>query len=142
MINLVIEASIVLLGYKGFKITSFNPDYAQSIGVKTGFWHYLLMSLVSLTAVLSFESVGAILVVGLFVVPPSAAYLMTQSLKWMIIITLAIGVASSVLGYYLAFLLNSSVSGAIITVSGIIFALTAAVVYLNKKRVRRNEFIG
>lgn len=59
----------VLIGFKGLSVTTFDPAYAASIGISTAFWHYFLMAAVSLTTVVSFESVGAILVVSFLIVP-------------------------------------------------------------------------
>lgn len=110
-----------IFGYKGLKITSFNEDYAASLGIKNGFWNYSLMFLVSLSTVMSFESVGAILVVGFLVIPPASAYLLTKRLNTMILLGCVFGILSSVLGYYLAKYFNLSISGCIVCVAGLIF---------------------
>ena len=81
------------------------------------------MGLVSVTTVASFESVGAILVVGLLVVPPATAYLLTDRLHIMILLSAGIGVISTVLGYYAAYLLDASIAGCMVTVAGILFVL-------------------
>jgi manganese/zinc/iron transport system permease protein len=79
------------------------------------------MGAVSFTTVVSFESVGAILVVAFLIVPGATAYLLTHSLKRMLFLAAIIGIIASISGYYLAVLLNASVAGAMTTVLGIIF---------------------
>ena len=111
----------IIVGYRGLFITSFQPEYAAILGISTVAWHYALMSMVSVTTVISFESVGAILVVALLIVPAAAAYLITESLKPLLILASAFGVLSSVLGYYLAKWLDGSIAGAISAVAGLIF---------------------
>jgi len=113
----------LLWGYKGFKILSFNEDYAQSLGIRTGRWHYFLMTLVSLTTVVAFEVVGAILVVGFLIVPPATAQLLTNRLPFMLIVAALVGIVSAIGGYYVAVWLNVSITGAMIVVSGLIFSL-------------------
>lgn len=113
----------LLWGYKGFKILSFNEDYAQSLGIRTGRWHYFLMTLVSLTTVVAFEVVGAILVVGFLIVPPATAQLLTNRLPFMLIVAALLGIVSAIGGYYAAVWLNVSITGAMIVVSGLIFSL-------------------
>ena len=113
----------LLWGYKGFKILSFNEDYAQSLGICTGRWHYFLMTLVSLTTVVAFEVVGAILVVGFLIVPPATAQLLTNRLPFMLIVAALLGIVSAIGGYYVAVWLNVSITGAMIVVSGLIFSL-------------------
>lgn len=114
---------VVLLGYKGLLLTTFDPAYAAATGVAVSFWHYLLMSGVSLTTVVSFESVGAILVISFLAGPPAIAYLLTGKMKWVIINACLIGVVCSVIGYYLATLFNISVAGSISVVIGAMFTL-------------------
>jgi len=122
----------VLLFYKELFITTFDPAFARSIGISTTTWHYALMGLVSLTTVASFESVGAILVVALLVAPAAAAYLITNSLKTMLVLGALFGVVSSFLGYWLAFWVDGSIAGAMVTVSGIIFAICYLLARLKK----------
>lgn len=112
------------LGYRPLHLTTFDPDFAATIGVSVSLWHYLLMSAVSVTTVAAFESVGAILVVALFVVPPATAYLLTSKLKNMLWITVGLSFLSSLLGYYLAVLIDGSIAGAIVTVAGLLFGIT------------------
>ena len=58
--------------------------------------HYMLMSLVSMTAVSSFEAVGSILVVAFMIGPPITAYLLTDKLKVMIGLSIVLGAVASV----------------------------------------------
>jgi manganese/zinc/iron transport system permease protein len=113
----------VIWGYKGLFITTFDPNFALSTGVAVTFWHYFLMSGVSLTTVVSFESVGAILVIAFLSGPPAIAYLLTEDCKKMILLACTIGVACSAAGYYAAKWLDVSVAGSISTVIGIVFVI-------------------
>ena len=121
-------------GYKGLFITTFNEEFAKAIGIGVAFWHYALMGAVSLTTVVSFESVGAILVVAFLIVPPSTAYLLTNKLKKMLVITSIIGFLCALGGYHLATLINGSIAGAMAAVSGILFFITWAYVVIRKKK--------
>ncbi|MFC5647584.1 metal ABC transporter permease [Paenibacillus solisilvae] len=125
-VGLALLLSIVLISafYKQFKLCSFDPALAAAVGIPVALFHYLLMGLVSVSTVASFESVGAILVVGMLVVPPATAYLLTEKLNQMIIYSVVIGCCSSVLGYYAAHLLDASIAGSMISVAGGIFLLT------------------
>lgn len=119
---LVLIISAIIAGYKGLLITTFNPDYAAALGISTAFWHFAFMGLVSLTTVVSFESVGAILVVALLIAPAAAAYLVTENLKSLLLLTSLYGIITAVGGYYLALWLDGSIAGAMATFAGVIFA--------------------
>lgn len=81
------------------------------------------MSLVSLTTVASFESVGAILVVGMLVVPPLTAYLLTEKLSHMIVYSVGFGAISSVAGFYTASVLDASIAACMLCISGVLLLL-------------------
>lgn len=131
---LVVVALFVVLGYKGLQITSFNEEFAVSVGLSAMVWHYLLMGMVSAVTVASFEVVGAILVVALLVGPAASAYLLSKRLPTMLALTLLFGVLSSISGYYLAKFLEGSIAGAIATMTGIWFALSLLLSKIKKPR--------
>jgi manganese/zinc/iron transport system permease protein len=79
------------------------------------------MGLVAATTVGAFESVGAILVVAMLIVPAATAYLFARRLESMIQIAIVAGVISSVGGYQMARALDCSIAGAMATVSGALF---------------------
>lgn len=128
---LVLVLAMIGIGYKGLLLTTFNPEHAASIGISVAFWHYLLMSAVSVTTVVSFESVGAILVVAFLIVPPATAYLLTNKLKPMLALTVLFGFGSAVGGYYLASWIDGSIAGAMSVVAGVFF--TAALVVKHRR---------
>lgn len=98
----LINALFVLVFFKELKLTSFDPSLATTTGFNASVMHYLLMILVALTAVAAFESVGNILVVAMFIVPPAAAYLLTDRLAPMILLSAVLASASAGLGHVAA----------------------------------------
>ncbi len=124
----------VVIGYKGLFLTTFDPSFALSTGVAVSFWHYFLMSGVSLTTVVSFESVGAILVISFLAGPPAIAYLLTDRLKSMIVLASFIGIICSVLGYYFAKWFDVSVAGAISMMIGLVFTIVFTLTQLLSRK--------
>ena len=122
----LLVASLIAFGFKGLQITSFDPEFAAANGINTKFWNIVLLTCVSVVAVVSFQSVGAILVVAFMVVPAATAKLCTNALKTMLWLSMGFGLMASIVGYGLASQLNASVAGAIVTISGIIFCIVLA----------------
>jgi manganese/zinc/iron transport system permease protein len=118
---LVLDLALVLLFYKELKLASFDPELAAALGFSPLLVHYTLMSAVSVTVVGSFESVGAILVVAMIIVPPAAAYLLTERLSRMIAVAVAIGLLSTLAGYGLARALDASIAGGMAVSAGAFF---------------------
>ncbi len=117
--------AFVILGGKQLKICAFDPALAASLGINVALWHYLLMGFVSLTTVGAFESVGAILVVAMLVVPPNTAYMLSDRLGMMLVLSVAAGVLSAIGGFALATWMDGSIAGGMAVVSGTLFILAA-----------------
>lgn len=123
-VMLVINLAFVTVTYQQLKVSIFDPVYAKSIGVAVGFLNLVLMTLVSITTVVAFDTVGAILVISLMVAPALSAHLLSKRLSIMLLVALLYGVINSVLGYYVAIYFNVSISGTIAFTGFVTFLLT------------------
>lgn len=98
----LLTVGFVVVFYKELKLATFDPALAQSLGFRPTLLNYSLMTLTSLIAVSAFDAVGSILVIAFFVIPPAAAYLLTDRLSLMLIFGPIIGVLGAFWGYDLA----------------------------------------
>ena len=98
----LLTVGFTLLFYKELKLTAFDPALAQALGFRPAAMNYALMALVSLVAVGAFDAVGSILVIAFFIIPPAAAYLLTDRLSLMLVLSPLIGAAGAFFGYDLA----------------------------------------
>ena len=119
----IANISFITILYKELKISTFDASVAVSVGLMPLLIHYLLMIMVATTAVVAFESVGAILVIAFFIVPAAGAYLLTEKLSRMIILSVGFGIVSAVVGYMFAILADVSVSGSMASTAGLVFGL-------------------
>lgn len=109
--------------FRQFKVCAFDPAFALTLGIPVTLFHYVQMTLVSLTTVAAFESVGAVLAVAMLIVPGATAYLLTDDLARMLGLSVAVGVASATLGYAFAVWLDVSIAGSMAVAGGLLFAL-------------------
>ncbi|MGQ9575114.1 MAG: metal ABC transporter permease [Thermoguttaceae bacterium] len=123
LLNLVFVVAL----WKELLISSFDPALATTMGFRAGAIHYLLMALVALTTVASFEQVGSILVIAMLIVPGATARLLTDRLSRMVWIAAGIAGAAAVAGAWLALRWDTSTAGTITVVVGLLYA--AAVVF-------------
>lgn len=124
MIVLAIVVIAIAAFYKEWKITSFDPALAASIGIPVVLMHYVFMSLVSVTTVAAFDAVGAIMVVAMLITPAASAYLWTDRLAVMIGLSGGFGVLSAIVGYYVAVWLDTSISGSMAFATGLVFLIS------------------
>lgn len=143
MLNLI----LLVLFYKELKLATFDPALATTLGFSPALIHYGLMTSVSLTAVTAFDAVGSILVIALMVAPPATAYLLTDRLPRMIMLSVAIGITSALSGYWLARWFDVSIAGTMATMTGIAFLLAflfaprrGIVAQLRQQQINRERF--
>ena len=125
---LVLNLVFILVFYKELKLVTFDASLAAALGFAPTVIHYGLMTLVSVTTVGAFDAVGSILVVALIAGPPATAYLMTDRLSRMLILSAIIGSVNAVSGYWVAFLFDVSIAGSIATMTLLIFGFVFLVV--------------
>ena len=120
--------SIITLGTlavlrKDLILFCFDSTHARSIGLNTTFLYYVLLSLLSLTAVAGLQTVGIILVVAMLVTPGATAYLLSDNFDHMTLIAMATGVFSSVMGTYVSYHIDGSTGGCIVVVQTLLFII-------------------
>ena len=120
---LAVNALGIGLFYKELKLATFDPALAVALGFSPALVHLGLMTLVSTTSVGAFNVVGAVLVVALMIAPAATAYLLTDRLSVLLAVSVGVGVASAIAGYWLAHALDASIAGSIATAAGGFFAL-------------------
>jgi len=121
---LIISAlSILVLSVKwrDLLLYCFDESHARSIGLNTRFLHFLLLALLSATAVAALQTVGACLVVAMLVTPGATAYLLTDRFSKMLVIATITGTTCGVVGAYASYFLNGSTGGCIVVLQTVVF---------------------
>lgn len=130
---LCLNSLFILLSYRSLKISLFDRIYAQTIGIRVNLLDTLLMTLVSLTAVTSFESVGAILVIVLMAAPAMTARLLVNSFPKLLLSALLFALLNSLIGYGIGIHFNTSISSMVAVVSFVSFMLVFCLTLLKQK---------
>lgn len=120
---LLFSITLLFLFFKELKLSTFDKGLAATLGFSPIILHYGLMTVSSVTIVGAFDAVGAVLVVALIIAPAATAYLLTDDLKKMLLLSCGFGAFSAIAGYWLAHLLNASIAGSMTTVLGVLFLL-------------------
>ena len=120
---LILNLVFISLFYKELKLVTFDIGLAATLGFAPTLIHYGLMTLVSITTVGAFDAVGSILVVALIAGPAATAYLMTDNLTRMLVLSAALGSINAVVGYLLAYQFDVSIAGTIASVTFFAFML-------------------
>jgi manganese/iron transport system permease protein/iron/zinc/copper transport system permease protein len=119
-----IVLGVVIMFYRVLQLTSFDPIMAASIGIPVLAVEYLLTACTSLVVVSGVQIAGVILVVALIVTPAATAYLLSDRLDRMIVLSAIIGVIGFWLGFLLATLVGGSPGPAVVVTMTAIFLLS------------------
>ncbi len=122
---LALNTAVIAIFWKELLISSFDPALATTMGFRAGLVHYVLMALVALTTVASFEQVGSILVIAMLIVPGAAAHLLTDRLSRMLGIATGIAIGAAVIGQAAAVWLNTNTAGTMAALAGIAYLAAA-----------------
>ena len=100
---------------------SFDRIFAQSHGLNLWAWDQVFLLLLSLTIVISLQTVGNVLVLAMLVTPAATARLLTVRLGPMVAVSALIGAISGVSGLYLSYYRGISSGASIVLVATAIF---------------------
>jgi manganese/zinc/iron transport system permease protein len=144
---LLINLAFIAVVFKELKLATVDAGLAAALGLKPGLLHYGLMTVVSITAVGAFNSVGSILVVALMIAPPATAYLLAERFRPMLALSALTAALAAAAGCGIAFLLDVSIAGAMATACGVLFAAAFAfaprrglLVQMRRRAAQRLEF--
>ena len=122
IISIVTLVTLAILR-KDLILFCFDSTHARSIGLNITFLYYVLLSLLSLTAVAGLQTVGIILVVAMLVTPGATAYLLSDRFDHMLLIAMASGMFSSMIGTYISYHIDGSTGGCIVVLQTLLFLI-------------------
>lgn len=108
---LMLNGSFLLLSYRPMKKLLLEGEEAGQMNKETKLLHYALLFCIVLTSICSFDTVGGILTISLFVAPITVARYYSKTLKDCILYSMAFALLHGVLSLILAFSFNISLSG-------------------------------
>lgn len=108
--------TILILLWKEFKILSFDPAFAKTIGYPTKTLSMLLTSLMVVAIVIGLQTVGVVLMSSMLIAPAAAARQWTKRLETMVALSCAFGMLSAITGSWLSTTINHLPTGPTIVV--------------------------
>jgi len=136
----IVIVTVFILLFRAILYTSFDPEYARTLGIPTTMVNYILISLVALTIVFNIRVVGIILVIALLTIPQATANLFSKKYKFIILLSVGFGLLSSIVGLFLSYLLNIPSGATIIFLSVLIFILAKLISYiLTRARIKKGS---
>lgn len=113
----------LVLKRRDLTLYAFDPVHCHALGISTGRLRSLLLGMLAVTAVVSLQVVGVVLVVAMLIIPGATAYLLTDRFSRMLLIAPATSVVCSVAGIYLSYWIDAASGGLVVVTQGAVFVL-------------------
>ncbi|MDA0351194.1 MAG: metal ABC transporter permease [Chloroflexi bacterium] len=107
-------------------MVAYDPSMAATVGVPVRFFQYALLVLIAVAVVVALKAIGIVLVNAMLIVPAATASLVARRIEQIMVLAVALGATSSVVGLHLSFHANVATSPAIVLVACAAFAVTLA----------------
>ena len=120
----VVTIAISVILYRPFLVLSFNEQKAQLLGMRPRLAHGLMLALITIAIVGSFQTVGTLLVFGLLVGPPATATLIVRRVPAIMGLAAVLGVFSVVSGLVVSYHADTAGSATMAVVPIVLFFLT------------------
>ncbi len=119
----IAAVSLAILGlkWKDLMVVFFDEQHARTTGLNPTALKVLFFTLLSACTVAALQTVGACLVIAMVVTPGATAYLLTDRFGRLLVLSVAIGAATSVAGAYLSYFLDGATGGVIVTLQTLVF---------------------
>ena len=112
----IVLIAVVLVFWKEFKISIFDPEFAKTIGFNIKFLDGLLTFLIVITIVLGLQTVGVILMSSMLIAPAVAARQWSNKLSVMVVLSSLFGATSGIAGTFISSVTTNLPTGPIIVV--------------------------
>lgn len=135
---------LLLIYWRDIMVVFFDESHARSIGMRINAIKIMFFTLLSASTVAALQTVGAFLVIAMVVTPGATAYLLTDRFPRLIVISVAIGAGSSVVGAYLSFFIDGATGGVIVLLQTLLFLMAFVFapkhgVLANRRRTRQHR---
>lgn len=121
---LAITAVLAWALRRPFLLLCFSPEHAQVSGYSPRLLHLLMLAMIAATVIVSFQTVGTMLVFGLLVAPSATAALFARRMGAIMVTAGLLGTAAVFIGLNLSYHFNFA-AGASITVTAVVLFFVA-----------------
>ena len=122
---------VVVWGRLGY--ATFDDELARTDGLRVRALEYLLFAVAGVVCVVSTLVVGVILIAAYLVIPAASARMVSRSLIQMTLLSVAIGVATTLAGLVASFYLNVPSGSTVVLTQTLVFVVAALVRRLTRR---------
>jgi ABC-type Mn2+/Zn2+ transport system permease subunit len=131
----VVIMAIAIICARPFLLLSFDPEQAEVAGFSVRFYHNVMLLMIAITVIVSFQTVGTLLVFGLLIAPAGAGALLARRIEAMMAWAALFGVLSMYSGLLISYHFDLAAGAAIILVTIVIFFIVFIVQNVRQRQI-------
>lgn len=131
-IALIVVALTFAICRRPFLLLSVDEGLVNTSGFSAKFFHNVMMAMVAATVIVSFQTVGTLLVMGMLIAPAATGALFARRISSMIMIAALVGSLSVYIGLLMSYHYNLAAGASIVLTAVLIFAVTAVFTEIRK----------
>ena len=117
----IVIAALAVICARPFLLLSFDPEQAEVAGFSVGLYHSIMLFMIAATVIVSFQTVGTLLVFGLLIAPAGAGALIARRISAMMAWAMLFGILSMYSGLLISYYFDLAAGASIVLVSVAIF---------------------
>jgi ABC-type Mn2+/Zn2+ transport system permease subunit len=133
-IAFVIVGAIAFVSRRPFLLLSVDDGLARTSGFSARLFHNVMLIMVALTVIASFQTVGTLLVLGMLIAPAATGSLFARRIESMMLIAALVGSLSTYIGLLLSYHYDLAAGASIVLTAVVIFAMSATANEIRKSR--------
>ena len=122
----------VVVFYRAFLVMTFDEAQAGLLGLRPRLAHVVLLVLMAVSVIASFEAVGNLLVFAFLVAPPATATLLVRRVPWIMATAVVLGTGAVVVGLLVSYHHDTAAEATMALVAVITFVLVLALSTLRR----------
>lgn len=139
LIQLIATVGVAITTFvcaRPFLLLCFSPEQAQVAGFSARRYHNIMLALIAITIIVSFQTVGTLLVFGMLLAPSGAGALIARRIESMMAWAAVFGLISVYVGLFASYHFNLAAGSTIVLTATVIFF---AVFFVRNVRSRHSR---
>jgi ABC-type Mn2+/Zn2+ transport system permease subunit len=133
-IALLVVGAIAFVGRRPFLLLTVDDGLARTSGFSARLFHNVMLAMVALTVIASFQTVGTLLVLGMLIAPAATGSLFARRIESMMLIAALVGSLSTYIGLLISYHYDLAAGASIVLTAVVIFAVSATANEIRKSR--------
>jgi len=133
-IALLVVGAIAFVSRRPFLLLTVDDGLARTSGFSARLFHNVMLVMVALTVIASFQTVGTLLVLGMLIAPAATGLLFARRIESMMLIAALVGSLSTYIGLLVSYHYDLAAGASIVLTAVVIFAISATANEIRKSR--------